>query len=504
MKIGIEIFDQTVENELAILKILRSENRWFTTEEISNISNINNTQTLKLLKKLISDMNDFGTESMEVFFSKGRGAKFVTKQPDANPRKFLIFLVEETIGFNLFTAIYNEDYTSASSFAMEHFVSDATVRRQLNKFRTSIQPLGLDLMRSDAVLTGEETQVRLFLNMALWKIYAGDGWPFENVNEKRMQYIADNILASSGISLTPIQKRQLVYLLAISIIRRRNNHFIDFKESWHELIQDNESYSRFETLISPFASFSETHPSEIAFLFFLLIIQSENIQIINFLEENFEANKKNNTIVYRATEKLQEKLQKYITPVPKELHKLFLLNAFSYHLFAHIFHDFSTDINGYDYSIIIDSPFGNPILDHLKSNLHALIKELQAETKLEIFQEENYLTSKYGLLLSLLNAQTSFEPIIKIKISTDLPFLVNLRLKERILNVFKDSYNIEFLTASDSNHGDILLTNITLPRDGPEYKQVRIVFINRILTLRNIIMLNQNLYELSQEKNKDN
>ncbi|WP_088810819.1 MULTISPECIES: helix-turn-helix domain-containing protein [Listeria] len=503
MKIGIEIFDQTVESELAVLRILRSENRWFTTEEISELSKLNTTQTLKILKRLISDMEAFGTDYMEVFFSKGKGARFVTKRADANPRKFLIFLVEETIGFNLFTAIYNEDYTSASNFAMEHFVSDATVRRQLNKFRTSIQPLGLDLSRSDAILTGEETQIRLFLNMALWKIYAGEGWPFEGVSEQRMEYIAENILTHSDLNVTPIQKRQLVFLLAIGIIRRRNNHFIECKESWHELIQNNESFTHFKTLISPFASFSESHPGEIAFLFFLLIIQSENIQIIKFLEKNFEENKKNNTVVYRATEKLEEKLQKYIAPVPEELHKVFLLNAFSYHLFAHIFHNFSTDLNGYDYSIIIDSPFGNPILTHLKSNIQELIKELRTETNFSLFQEENYLISKYGLLFSLLNAQTSFEPLIKIKISTDLPFLVNLRLKERISTVFKDSYNIEFLDASESNHGDILLTNITLPRDGPEYKQVRIAFINRILTFRNIIMLNQNLYELSQEKKED-
>ncbi|WP_040504750.1 hypothetical protein [Listeria fleischmannii] len=129
-----------------------------------------------------------------------------------------------------------------------------------------------------------------------------------------------------------------------------------------------------------------------------------------------------------------------------------------------------------------------------------MIRSLYNETKLDLFLEEDYLVTKYALILTLIKAQTYFEPVIKIKISTDLPLLINLRLQERINNLFGNSYRLEFLNATNPDHGDVLLTNISLPRETKDYEKVNIVYINRNLTVRNIIILSNVLFDISKQK----
>jgi hypothetical protein len=500
MKIGLDIFDQTLAKEWEIFLILRHEDRFFTTEELSATTNLTISQVLKIVTKLINDLEDFGTDTMEVVFSKGKGARFVAKELQTNPRKFLIFLVEETLGFKLLKSILNEDYVSTSNFSYENFVSDSTVRRQLNKFRDNLHKFDLEITRSDALLSGNEKQARLFLNMMLWRIYAGEGWPFEAVNELHIDYLATNILKESGLSLTPIQKRQLMFFLAIGIIRRRNNHYVEFEESWGELTDNNAAYTYFKDHIRPFASFIDDYPGEVALLFFLLIIQSENLEVIQMLYSNFEENKKNNSFLYQATQAFYDNVSQDVKTIPEDLKDVILLSSFSYHLFTHLFKNFSTDISGYDYSVILDTVLSKPVLPNLKKNLLSMIRNLYDETKLDLFLEEDYLVTKYALILTLIKAQTYFEPVIKIKISTDLPLLINLRLQERINNLFGSSYRLEFLNATDPDHGDILLTNISLPRETKDYEKVNIVYINRNLTVRNIIILSNVLYDTSKQK----
>ncbi|RDX01197.1 helix-turn-helix domain-containing protein [Listeria kieliensis] len=501
MRIGLEIFDSTLKKEWDLLAILRGVDRWFSTEELREKLDVTPAYLLKLINKLVSDIDEFGDNQLEVLVSKGRGIRFKTNHSDANPRDLLIFLTEETLGFALFKALLNEDFGSTQKFAYDHFVSDATVRRTLNKFRDAIKPYEIEILRNNAVIDGKETQIRLFLNIVLWKIYAGKGWPFDGVNEQYVDFLTDELIKEGKLHLTALQKRQLMYQIAIAMIRRRNQHFVEYEPAWAEVLENNRAFSLFKQKTSPFSTtFSNSAPGEIAFLYLLLIIQNENLQTLPLLKMNFLENKKNHSSVYQATEILFETINQTIVEIPEDKQELFLLNAFSFHLFAKTFHHFSTDINGYDSEVAFDPSLPSPIVKSLQTNIRKLIDNLYKKTKNEIFLKSDYLVSKYALLFGYIGAHLFYEPKVTIKISTDLPYLAYLRIRERICNLYGNSFNIQFIDETAPEKSDILLTNIPLEQHVKRHVSDRIIFINRSLTTRNMLLLGRNLHEITVEK----
>ncbi|MEN2667772.1 helix-turn-helix domain-containing protein [Listeria aquatica] len=501
MKIGLDMFDSMLKKEWDLLAILRGVDRWFSTEELREKLDVTPAYLLKTINKLVADIDSFGDGQLEIQVSKGRGIRFKTNHSNANPRDLLIFLTEETLGFALFKALLNENFGSTQKFAYDHFVSDATVRRVLNKFRDAIKPYEIEISRNDAIIEGRESQIRLFFNIVLWKIYAGKGWPFEGVNEQYVEFLANSLAKEGNLKLTSLQTRQLMYHLAIAMIRRRNNHFVEYNPAWAEILDDNKVFSLFKKKVAPFSTtFFNSAPGEIAFLYLLLIIQNENLQTLPLLRANFHANKKNNSSVYQATEILYEKVDQSIQQIPEDKRELFLLNAFSFHLFAKVFDYFSTDISGYDYSIAFDPSLPSPVIASLQENILQLINDFYKKTKNEIFLKGEYLVSKYALLFGFIDAHLYYEPKVTIKISTDLPYLAYLRIREQICNLFGNSFNIRFIDESAAEKSDILLTNIPLEQHIERHVSDRIIFINRNLTTRNLLSLRKNLHEITVAK----
>lgn len=156
------MFDSMLKKEWDLLAILRGVDRWFSTEELREKLDVTPAYLLKTINKLVADIDSFGDGQLEIQVSKGRGIRFITNHSNANPRDLLIFLTEETLGFALFKALLNENFGSTQKFAYDHFVSDATVRRVLNKFRDAIKPYEIEISRNDAIIEGRESQIRLF------------------------------------------------------------------------------------------------------------------------------------------------------------------------------------------------------------------------------------------------------------------------------------------------------------------------------------------------------
>ncbi|EUJ33816.1 mga helix-turn-helix domain-containing protein [Listeria floridensis FSL S10-1187] len=251
MKIGLELFDTTLKKEWDLLIILRTVDRWFSTEELREKLDVTPAFLQKLISSLTESMDAFGKDELELIVSKGRGIRLQTKSPNADPRNLLIFLTEETMGFMLFKAILNENFGSTQKFAYEHFISDATVRRLLNKFRDAIKPYGIKISRSNAAIEGKESQVRLFINTALWKIYAGKGWPFEGINEQYIEFLAKSLIKEGNLRLTALQTRQLMYQLAVAMLRRRNHRYVEFDPAWSEILDNNKAFLLFKKKNSP-------------------------------------------------------------------------------------------------------------------------------------------------------------------------------------------------------------------------------------------------------------
>ncbi|WP_167629000.1 helix-turn-helix domain-containing protein [Listeria valentina] len=494
MRLDLDILDTNIELEWSILNLLRKEDRWFSTEELAKQLNKTSSLILKAIASLRDNLEEFQSDQMALHVSKGKGVYLEIKSNNIDIGLFLIFLISNTSTYKLFYSIVTENFVSAKKFAFENFLSETTVRRHIKKVKEAIEPYELKLNRSTAVLSGRESQVRLFLNMVFWRLFAGKVWPFTNIDEHHLYFVTKRIAADTNIELTEVQEKQIMYFLAISAIRRRNNHYVSVEESWHELLDKNDSYLLFKDRVKPYTPITQQYPGEIAFLFFMTIIQSESKQTTPLLVSNFRFNRSKNTNLYQATEQFMEKFETEIVPVPHSQKRFFLLAAFSEHLFANLFHNFSTSISGNEFF-----PYTQHKLPMLKEKLYQLINDLYQETNNPIFLEEKFLAPRYALLLSLIAPLHVFEQRIKVRLDTDLSYIANKSIINQVKEYFTNNYNITFIDNSSTEQPDLILTNI--PSQTP--KGPAIVSIHRILAPRDFKLIRETLDQITEEKTRD-
>ncbi|WP_149022935.1 hypothetical protein [Listeria floridensis] len=141
-----------------------------------------------------------------------------------------------------------------------------------------------------------------------------------------------------------------------------------------------------------------------------------------------------------------------------------------------------------------------PIITSLKVNIEQLIAKLYTQTKNNIFLKSDYLAPKYSLLFAFIGAHLYYEPIVTLTISTDLPYLAYLRIREQVCNIYSNSYNIRFIDETSPEKSDILLTNIPLEQHITNHVSDHIIFINRKMTTRNLLALGRTLHDITLEK----
>ncbi|EMG28367.1 mga helix-turn-helix domain-containing protein [Listeria fleischmannii 1991] len=496
MKLDLSLIDSNLFHEWQLFILLRKDEKWFTTKEIQTELGISSSLTLKIISQLEEDLSTFYSgHEIVLQTNKGKGFRLSIEGTAVKIRQFLIYLVENTITFQLFLALLDEDYQNAESFSLRMYTSDATIRRVTNKLRDGLKPYSVEITKGNSTLVGKETHVRLLINIIFWKIYGGAIWPFATVNEKHIHRLAQFMINDTDVLLTPIQMRQLEFFIAIGIIRRRHGHFVEKEDWWDTVTHRNPVFDRFQKKVRSWPTNTlEKNSPEMIFLYFMLLIQSENISTFKLLEENYIFNKAQNTALYQSTHAFSNSLS--VGTLIQELHPAIIF-SFSYHLFAKLFPAFTTDLNGYPYFNRLNAPTPNNYLSNTKKVIQKLIKHLYRTTSDSLFLSETYLTSKYGLLFLHYQLHYDFEPQIKLKLATDLTYFANKHIEKTICSFFLESFNIVFLDDFSPEEPDILLTNL----DYGEYPASQnTIIIQRTLSSRNINYIGQQLSKIHDEK----
>ncbi|EIA19714.1 helix-turn-helix domain-containing protein [Listeria fleischmannii] len=494
MRLNLDLIDASIALEWEILRKLRHEDRWFSTEELATSLNKTPALILKAVTSLKDNLTSFKSTEMELHTSRGRGVYLEILDDHVDIGLFLIFLVENTVTYKLLYSIITETFISAQKFAFENFLSETTVRRYIKKVRDAIAPYGLTLARSNAAIIGKETQVRLFLNMVFWQLFAGKVWPFKSIDETRLQYVVKEVSTKANLTVTAIEERQMVFFFAIGILRRRSNNFIQMEDSWLELTENNPTFEQFQRITIETASTLGAFRGETAFLYFLTIIQNNNLQTTPLLYENFRFNRENQTELFKINEKFVEKFESDIYPIPGDRRTLFTIQAFSQHLFAKLFKHFSTDLFGNAFM-----PYKQNNLPELKKRMNRLVKELWNETQSDIFLEREYLTAHYALLLNSLAPLNIFEQKLNLLLETDQSYSASEATKQQIEATFIDQYNVSFIPFDSDKNPDLILTNLPLSayRNNPHSN---VVSVHRVLVPRDFKLIEHQLNEISKGK----
>lgn len=318
-----ELFDRVTFNQRRMVLLLNEKGgRWVTREWLSEKLGLSKRMTLNIINSLSEKIESLHSEKFSFQQSKGKGVRLIVGL-DADVYNLVTEIVKDCSTVVLLKALIMDEFTSVRDYALEHFISESTVRRDMSKVQKLLERYHIEIGRENFQLQGEEYQIRMCMVIFFWSIFRGSSWPFDYVNEQLIDSYVDEVLNSKFTVYPKIPytyKKQLSYIFAEAIIRTRKGNILKMPEALETQITTNQLYPRFKEIICQKQGAINTKQSEIPFFFLVWVSMSKTIDIFKdpIIHELYQQQKNQNTLIYSATELMLRRFQDEFFPIKKE------------------------------------------------------------------------------------------------------------------------------------------------------------------------------------------
>lgn len=489
-----DLFDTAILLERELLLLLQKEDRWFSTEEISEVLEIKSNTTLRIIKRLEGDMQEVSENSLELQVSKGKGVRLV-KNINEDIKKFLGIIFSRTPVMQMIISMFIGEFGTVKKYAQNNFISEATVRRHLIKIRQFLQPYQIQIARETAEVKGKETQIRMFLNLMYWQLYAGTEWPFQNIEQHSVYNIVNRFLGtvdSDGIS--EIYRQRIAYYVSITLIRTRKGNFVQFDPKWDIYINENESYQEFEEIMKEFRGDLNTKFPEIPFHYIVWTSFFSSYTVSKFVPRFIESQVKKKSVLYETTSLMLSEFEKIFFSIPLDNYKFLQSYVYATHSFCYNFWNFSTEIEPLELSKRV------PILEKKLTHFIDYLYEISGNP---IFLERKQLTYRYFLFFSHIENVMKYEQKIYLILESDLPILLKKNIMNSITHYLGTQFNLSFIQDNQISHSksiDIVLTTNVSTTVDKKYCNTQIVSINRDLSIHDIQLVTEVCQKIIEQK----
>ena len=480
-----KLVDSTTLLEVKLAKELdKTSQRWLTTNDAGNILQVNKAATLRVIEKLNRDIYDLGEDGIELTVSKGKGIQFNIRN-DKDIQVLIAYIVSKEPAVQLLEAIFKEEIYSVTQYAQQNYVSEATVRRNINKIRSYFDDFDVTISRVTAKLEGDEKQIRLLMMIFYWRVYGGVTWPFDSIAEQELSEMSKRLLYSvirSDIEIPHLFIRQISYYFAEAVLRTRKKNFVNDKEKKICEVAQGYRYERFkEILEKECIGKINILDEEIAFHYTVGLSMSApyHMLISSTIDDIIEDHRKRNTLIFQAVELSMEKINSYFF-TKSEINldtSLTRYSLFSCHCFAYVFKNFKSDMNGLVYNNYFQNNYPT-----LSMKVHDFLKELYELSSNEIFLEQRYLLLPYIKIITQDIEPVYFEKKIYVILESDMPILITTHVIKKIEFYFKKKYHIKFLEFPKKKIAesvDVVITTATTKNLNNQYPNAKIIKINR-------------------------
>ena len=480
-----KLVDSSTLLEVQLAKELnKTSQRWLTTNDVGNILQINTAAVLRVTEKLSRDISDLGEEGIELIISKGKGIQ-INIRNDKDIQVLIAYIISQAPAVQLLEAIFKEEISSVTQYAQQNYVSEATVRRNINKIRSYFDDFDVTISRVTAKLEGDEKQIRLLMMIFYWRVYGGVTWPFDSVAEQDIVEMTNHLLYSlilSDIEIPHLFIRQISYYFAESVLRTRKKNFIDAKDKKLGEIAQGYRYEHFKGVLEQECigkiNISE---EETAFHYTVGLSMSASYHMLipKTIDEIIEDHRKRNTLIFQATDLSLKKINSYFfTKNEINLDTSFTrYGLFSCHCFAYVFKNFKSDMNGLIYTNYFQTNYPT-----LSTMVYHFLKELYELSSNEIFLEQRYLLLPYIKIITQDIEPVYFEKEISVILESDMPILITTHIIKKIAFYFKEQYHLKFLTFPEKKLAesvDVVITTAAVKNLNKQYPNAKIIKINR-------------------------
>ena len=493
-------FDKDLYYKILLLESFE-DHQWHTIAELAQTVQLDARSVAKYLNELTKNYHQFNESSQTLFMKTPRsGYSFYDTLDSIEHERFLIFLVQSTLKYQLLHDIFFEEFHTIYQFAQKQYISESTARRKINEWREQLKNYGIYLQRGTYVVQGEEEIIRLYLHMTFWQLFRGKIWPFVTISQLDVKKIAEQIMAFFNVRLNEIKKRRLEYMLGAFFLRKSQKHYVSLNERKRQLITDNPMFQKFCHWMQPVFPNYFQNEEELGALFLVLMTREEYYTDEDIREEMFAFHRRRQTPPYHALYEAKEALALYQVeqglseePLTKEAETY----LFSSHLFAYLFPEAKETIDGND------SDFINHLMIENSEIVQWLDLFFETEQKVDqlAFQNTSFLMGRYLTVLKTMGAFTPKLPQITILLMTDFPLFEEQLLIEDLHRFFRNVYCLKFLpTDYRGREVDLLLSTSKVHRK--PWSDLEYFIVNGELQLNDYIQLYQKFVLIQDRKDK--
>lgn len=116
--------------------------------------------TLNIINSLSEKIESLHSEKFSFQQSKGKGVRLIVGL-DADVYNLVTEIVKDCSTVVLLKALIMDEFTSVRDYALEHFISESTVRRDMSKVQKLLERYHIEIGRENFQLQGEEYQIRM-------------------------------------------------------------------------------------------------------------------------------------------------------------------------------------------------------------------------------------------------------------------------------------------------------------------------------------------------------
>lgn len=451
--------------EVEIIKFLdRHSNKWVTTEEISETLNISRVTVNKLIKSI--QIRILKNPHINIDVVQNKGIKF-----ECVNSIYIVDIIQKiysnSLVYKLITALMNENIVSLEQFAIQNFISLASIRRKISTINDILYDADIRIRNNKII--GNERNVRSFLFKYFWEIHKGTTWPFTNIDKEKLVLLTEEISEKLNIWCSQVSYEQIYYLLAISRLRFKKAHNIESESEIEVLIKNNSLYEESKKIWIEEFPYLYLPENELKYYFFIAssfslnYVKTNKKELISLKNEY----KKRNLFSYLITKRVFEQVEQiYSRDNLEEKQPLLFLELLMYHNKAFLI---TSDIliTSLDRQYFIGKMIQTypEIFQRLVCTVNKIVEEYPKMKHSKNFLLETYSMFYFQALKKL------FLKTFKIFISLSAGRSVEKMIFQNVEQYFMDQFIVE--EVKEESEADLCITD----SEFTHYKKDKILYI---------------------------
>lgn len=223
------LIDRDKKRRLDVLKfIYQAPHHTISFHELQQKMGLSTVTLMTTLDQILHDISDITTTTAIYEYRQGN-QKWYSLPEDNQIIQVQLrqYYLQESIKFHIMKDLFLNDGGTLKGFSQKYFLSESKITREIKQINNMLEEHRLHIEGFKALrLVGNESSLRYFFVHLLFHTYQGQDWPFENMDPFLVKYYRDLFPNRLYQPIDVKGNLYASYIVAISLIRCQQSHFI--------------------------------------------------------------------------------------------------------------------------------------------------------------------------------------------------------------------------------------------------------------------------------------